>query len=288
MNVSTRPACPQVERPVLQMKSFLFRGFTLVELLVVITIIAVLAAILFPVMASAKMAAKQTQCASNMRQVGLAAALYLSDNDNQFFPVARYEPLPDYPPQQTWVGYDNSNTGQLQGGFYGDITQPAKKTPRQGILDQYIVSLGILRCPNQGPKVQCALALNGFDPAIPSDYYAVNPNAEGKEFGPSVMTSQYVGDTYETVGAPESMLEDPSYTLLAWEHLAYAPVCNWLQRANWFGGPPNVPEMTDHFNFLHNGGTNTLWCDGHVKRYAYGHLRRPMFTVIKHIYPGYH
>lgn len=59
------------------------RGFTLIELLVVIAIIAILAAILFPVFTSAKQSARNAQCASNLRQIGLAMSRYADDNNGR-------------------------------------------------------------------------------------------------------------------------------------------------------------------------------------------------------------
>jgi len=60
------------------------RGFTLIELLVVIAIIAILAAILFPVFATAREKARQTGCASNMKQLGLGFIQYCQDYDENF------------------------------------------------------------------------------------------------------------------------------------------------------------------------------------------------------------
>ncbi|MBX3095638.1 MAG: prepilin-type N-terminal cleavage/methylation domain-containing protein [Fimbriimonadaceae bacterium] len=60
------------------------KGFTLIEVLVVIAIIAILAAFLFPVFAKAKARSKQTACLSNMKQIGTAFALYMSDTDDLF------------------------------------------------------------------------------------------------------------------------------------------------------------------------------------------------------------
>jgi len=56
-------------------------GFTLIELLVVIAIIAILAAILFPVFARAREAARAASCKSNLKQWGLASAMYSQDYD---------------------------------------------------------------------------------------------------------------------------------------------------------------------------------------------------------------
>ncbi len=59
-------------------------GFTLIELLVVIAIIAILAAILFPVFAKAREKARQSSCANNLKQLGVAFVTYSNDWDERF------------------------------------------------------------------------------------------------------------------------------------------------------------------------------------------------------------
>jgi prepilin-type N-terminal cleavage/methylation domain-containing protein/prepilin-type processing-associated H-X9-DG protein len=60
------------------------RGFTLIELLVVIAIIAILAAILFPVFARAREKARQANCQSNLKQLGLSFEMYVQDYDEVY------------------------------------------------------------------------------------------------------------------------------------------------------------------------------------------------------------
>src|SRR5437588_6372831 len=57
-------------------------GFTLIELLTVIAVIAILAAIMFPVFAHAREMGRQTTCISNLRQVALAHQMYVQDHDD--------------------------------------------------------------------------------------------------------------------------------------------------------------------------------------------------------------
>lgn len=106
------------------------RGFTLLELLAVIATISVLAAMLLPVLAKAKIKAQRTNCLSNLRQLGFAWVMYYSDNNGMLA-----ESYPGSP--NVWVR--------------GDMTNPAEvgnaSLIQQGKLFVYNQNVSLYRCP---------------------------------------------------------------------------------------------------------------------------------------------
>ncbi len=99
------------------------KGFTLIELLVVIAIIAILAAILFPVFAKVREKARQTSCASNLKQLGLGFTQYIEDYDEKY-PTGGY---------------------QVFGLSFGDGWA--------GKIYPYVKSTGVFKCPDDSTTI---------------------------------------------------------------------------------------------------------------------------------------
>lgn len=102
-------------------------AFTLIELLIVIAIIAILAAILFPVFAQARERARQTVCVSNAKQLATALYMYTQDYDENIVPASLRAPDPTFIPI-----------------IWTEIIQP------------YIKNTGIFICPSADNKAYAA------------------------------------------------------------------------------------------------------------------------------------
>jgi len=105
-------------------------GFTLIELLIVIAIIGILAALLFPVFAKVREKARQTACLSNARQMGVALQEYTVDNDDHF--MTRHDNNAGDPTSSTV----DPNPAHFETWY--DWIQP------------YIKSYDVQRCPSFG------------------------------------------------------------------------------------------------------------------------------------------
>lgn len=88
-------------------------AFTLIELLVVIAIIAILVAMLFPVLGRAKEGGRRTHCMNNLRQIGLGIQMYRDDFDNR-------PPLYLVNPGRATFGYPGRNEDYLENGYIGN------------------------------------------------------------------------------------------------------------------------------------------------------------------------
>jgi prepilin-type N-terminal cleavage/methylation domain-containing protein/prepilin-type processing-associated H-X9-DG protein len=112
-------------------------GFTLIELLVVIAIIGILAAMLFPVFARAREAARKVQCLANVKNIAIAIQMYLTDYD--MLPPREHRAEV----QAAFDTYGGKSNCQYATGANPYLRWPV-------ILDEYIKNRDVWSCPSAG------------------------------------------------------------------------------------------------------------------------------------------
>ncbi|RYE43024.1 MAG: type II secretion system protein [Hyphomicrobiales bacterium] len=116
-------------------------GFTLVEILIVLAIVAVLAALLLTVFSSVRNKSRMTSCASNLHQIQLALAQYSTDNGGL---------LPPYPSQLTAAGTTPPASG----------TCVEQSRELVASLFSYTRSNSLWRCPSDRLEPRCSSLLS--------------------------------------------------------------------------------------------------------------------------------
>jgi prepilin-type N-terminal cleavage/methylation domain-containing protein/prepilin-type processing-associated H-X9-DG protein len=216
-------------------------GFTLVELLVVIAIIAILAAILFPVLATSRDKAKQAQCMSNVKQLAKAWSMYADDNNSRACPSYYY----------------TQGTSVQHSWDFTIIIQTGGTTYRQGLLDKYIKNGKINACPSFKPK--------GAD--RPFTGYAYNTNYVGGD--PYYDEQWYPNPPYRSTPCAAAEIVAPTRTVLFAEGGYSSPV----KSQNYLRPPRDLQfGRLGTVHFRHGGFANVVYADGHVRATARKYL----------------
>ncbi|MDR3710648.1 MAG: prepilin-type N-terminal cleavage/methylation domain-containing protein [Capsulimonadaceae bacterium] len=227
-------------------------GFTLIELLVVIAIIAILAAILFPVFATAREKARQSTCASNLKQIGLAYVQYMQDYD-----------------ETTLLACYTGSTTTLCGG-----SGQAYGTTPGWCLAPYIKSGQVWHCPSDSLSDQTvitntATGYGGYaDVSYTYNFWFME-----------MSDKHYVSDAIP-FPLTSSELRTPSADAILFDGWGNQGA-SWAWFFNNSGAIDTRIAGSSAYNFRnpvqtgitgHSQGGNAAYADGHVKWYSTGYL----------------
>ncbi len=229
------------------------RGFTLVELLVVIGIIALLISILLPAMTRAREAANSVVCSSNMRQYGVAVFQYSLANKG-FFPL-----------------FSDNSTTNLPETHWWNTLAPYLRVPQQLSTDWYKSQNGSIELTR---RIRCC-------PSDPENvaigpHYGAYRFGENRPYGPIIYARATPRDTPRGVKMTQ-VRKSVDWFMFVETHgpyfMMYSPT-NWTFNADGDGdGTADVYSYWLGWNAynggspkVHRGSSNALYCDGHVGR----------------------
>jgi prepilin-type N-terminal cleavage/methylation domain-containing protein/prepilin-type processing-associated H-X9-DG protein len=228
------------------------KGFTLIEILVVITIISLLAAILFPVFARAREKARQASCMSNLKQIGVAAAMYAQDYDEMYLPAT---------PGGCDFGSNRTSCFTWQ-----------------NLAFPYVKNTQLFMCPS-GPSPS-KIDYNPWPyPGASVAYSSYTYNAITTSVWPSGYSSLYTG--FYKANGPLSLaaVQSPATKIFILDAAGGATyseprVADYRSQSDSFSGAtPSTYEGGSTYTRVsarHSGGFNALYADGHVKWKKFG------------------
>ncbi|BDI29550.1 hypothetical protein CCAX7_16010 [Capsulimonas corticalis] len=225
----------------------------MIELLVVIAIIAILAAILFPVFAKAREKARQTSCASNLKQIGLGMLQYVQDNDETLAPQFLGGYVPSNPATGSYKWMDmiypyekNTQIFSCNDKTSNQFIYYKNETPAEAATWDWMGSYA-LNVSYWGSKN----SVNKHHPTYDSD--SVNPDQGANTLANLPVPAQTIWVT------------DGNWFTTGWYDVPQNPVGPWTEANNGF----------DASAARHTNRVNVLWCDGHVTSPTRDYLATP-------------